>query len=520
MRGAAAFSRRCAAAGLAAAAFAAAFTSPHIAPAEEAGLDGAWGPTTRTLVSSFVAVPQGVLIRTSIPVPTTASADADLFSRGPGTPGTDASPATSRSGPSAVSRRPAQADARLGRLAALDAEAARHPRRFWPHIERVRLALDLGDGARALSAVESAREAAQDLAERAVVQETIGDLASFRGDLQAADRAFKEAEAILRPVSAEAESQQRLRRNLSIVLAKRADLASLQGDIAKAERLNTEVIALRRAMTDADPRSGEDLADALDVAGDLATKRDDLLTAEQFFIEAFKVRSAAQRASLGISGVMAGAAIGAIPSGTGRGTSGAISAGAVLGSILGGRASTERFGGDYTSNTASGPSQPTPASSSMRRLLWDQARQRMRAGTIAAAEGDVNSAARAFDSAVSSLRSLSGNDRDPLLRRDLALALDRAGDLAAAGDDRAQAIAAWREALALRRTLAAERPRDATAARDLGVSLARMALAGQGVTWAEVAAHLRAMKARQQLPSADERVLAQAEALATGQRTP
>ena len=519
MRGAAAFSRRCAAAGLAAAAFAAAFTSPHIAPAEEAGLDGAWGPTTRTLVSSFVAVPQGVLIRTSIPVPTTASADADLFSRGPGTPGTDASPATSRSGPSAVSRRPAQADARLGRLAALDAEAARHPRRFWPHIERVRLALDLGDGARALSAVESAREAAQDLAERAVVQETIGDLASFRGDLQAADRAFKEAEAILRPVSAEAESQQRLRRNLSIVLAKRADLASLQGDIAKAERLNTEVIALRRAMTDADPRSGEDLADALDVAGDLATKRDDLLTAEQFFIEAFKVRSAAQRASLGISGVMAGA-IGAIPSGTGRGTSGATSAGAVLGSILGGRASPERFGGDYTFNTASAPSQPTPASSSMRRLLWDQARQRIRAGTVAMAEGDTNSASQAFDSAVSSLRSLSRNDRDPLLRRDLALALDRAGDLAAAGDDRTRAIAAWREALALRRTLAAERPRDATAARDLGVSLARMALAGQGVTWAEVAAHLRAMKARQQLPSADERVLAQAEALATGQRTP
>lgn len=94
--------------------------------------------------------------------------------------------------------------------------------------------------------------------------------------------------------------------------------------------------------------------------------------------------------------------------------------------------------------------------------------------------------------------------------RDQSVALNDFGDIAVAQGDLAGAARVYQESLDIRRRLSAANPSSAALARDVGVSLAKLAgLPNSGVTWRQVAEHFQVMKDKGILAPTDERWLEQ-----------
>jgi hypothetical protein len=94
----------------------------------------------------------------------------------------------------------------------------------------------------------------------------------------------------------------------------------------------------------------------------------------------------------------------------------------------------------------------------------------------------------------------------------VSVSLNKVGDVLRAQSDLPGALANYREGLDIRRALAKADPSNMVWARDVWVSLWRLAQMDAGVTWVEVYGELRTMKERGVLLPDDERFLLEAQA--------
>jgi hypothetical protein len=95
-------------------------------------------------------------------------------------------------------------------------------------------------------------------------------------------------------------------------------------------------------------------------------------------------------------------------------------------------------------------------------------------GDVRRAMGDRAGALAAFEESLAIRRKLAGNDpANADAQRGVTLSLDRIGDMRAVEGDRAGALLAYREGLEIRRRLAAADPTNAQQDSDLVISLAK-----------------------------------------------
>jgi hypothetical protein len=96
--------------------------------------------------------------------------------------------------------------------------------------------------------------------------------------------------------------------------------------------------------------------------------------------------------------------------------------------------------------------------------------------------------------------------------RNLAVALNRCGDVRTALKDNDGAIKLYQEALTIVRQLAAADPSNAGLQRDVAVSLWKLAgVSGSPIHWADVAGQLDGMRQKGQLAVSDNANLAEAQ---------
>ena len=100
-------------------------------------------------------------------------------------------------------------------------------------------------------------------------------------------------------------------------------------------------------------------------------------------------------------------------------------------------------------------------------------------GDVRLAAGDRAGALAAYEESLAIMRKLAAADPGNAgWQRDVSVSLDKVGDVRLAAGDRAGALAAYEESLAIRRKLAAADPGNAGWQRDVSVSLDRSATCG------------------------------------------
>ena len=139
---------------------------------------------------------------------------------------------------------------------------------------------------------------------------------------------------------------------------------------------------------------------------------------------------------------------------------------------------------------------------------WQRERSVMlnRQGDVLSAQGDLAGALAAYREALAVSRRLAAADPSNAgWQRDLSVSQDKLGDVLSAQGDLAGALAAYRETLAVSRRLAAADPSNSGRQRDLSVSQEKLGdvLRDQGDSAAALAAYRESLAVRQRLAEAD-----------------
>jgi tetratricopeptide (TPR) repeat protein len=132
-------------------------------------------------------------------------------------------------------------------------------------------------------------EAQRDLA---VSLGRVGDVALRRGELDAAEAAFREALDLDRRMVAVDPTDTQAQRDLAVSLGRVGDVALRRGELDAAEAAFREALDLDRRMVAVDPtdtQAQRDLSVSLDTVGDVALRRGELDAAEAAFREALLI---------------------------------------------------------------------------------------------------------------------------------------------------------------------------------------------------------------------------------------
>ena len=383
-----------------------------------------------------------------------------------------------------------------------DQAAALAPSDFWTHIERARLAQTIGNLPRARAAAEDGVRAAGGDLERGVALGELGEIALLQGDLATAAEAFGDYLELSQGWVDASPSDRELKRNLFISLVKYGSFEVASGNLTGASTSYNESLAIARQLSAGDPSSAvaqRDLSVSLERVGDVAVVRGDLAGASAAYNESMVIT---RRLLAGDpSSVQAQ-----------RNVSTSIYR---VGDVAVARGDLASAGAAYSESLAINRriSAGDPSSAVAQR---DVSFSLSRLGNVAVANGDLAGASAAYNEILSISRRLSEHDpSSALAQRDVSISLEKIGNVAVARGDLASASTAYNESLVIARGLWADNSSSAEARRDVGVSMAKLAqLPGASISWAQVVAHLRAMKRDGVLAPLDEKFLTASEELA------
>ncbi len=330
-------------------------------------------------------------------------------------------------------------------LALYDKAAALDPSYFMVHIQRASLARDMGDLPRARAAAQQAIAAAQDESQRAIALRSVGEQAAGQGDDAEAAQDYDQALVIFRRYAA-ADPTRQTQNEVAIILKDQGDLRTSTGDFKGAASALTEALQIRRALAAADP-SDSDMQDfvtsILMRIGDLDIKVGDLATARAAWEEGLAIRKKLLAAD---------------PANT-----------------------------DLQYYT----------SAMMRRL-----------GDLAFRQGDMAAARAQYEQCLAIRERLSAaNPSSAQLRGAVALDEFDLGEVDFAQNDIAAARLAYEKSYAIRKALEVADPTDAGLQQFVMKSMTRLARLGDTVTWSDVAAQYRLIRAQGHLIPNDDMVL-------------
>jgi len=331
-------------------------------------------------------------------------------------------------------------------LALYDKAAALDPSHFKSEIERARLARDLGDLARARAAAEQAGRIAVTDSERADALKWIAEMAAAQHDFAVATPDDDQALAIYRRLAA-GDSAPTMRNNIAMVLQDKGDLAVLMGDFMGAQASYAEALDLRQQLAAADPGdpgTQDYVTSVLQRIGDLDEKRGDLAGARIAYQQGLAIR--------------------------------------------------QRLSAADPTNT----DLQYYVSGLMRRI-----------GDLALQQGDLGAARAQYEACLAIRQRLSAaNPSSAQLQTAVSLDLEDLAGVAFSQNDLAAARQDYAQSLAIRERLAAADPTNAAMQQLILRAMARSArLPEAAVSWSDVAAQYRKIKAAGQLTPGDDKVL-------------